>query len=219
MNRTTVWRQYRWGIAVSAVVAVAGLSMVRISTATAQPPAPTTAATPPPVATSPHSVQVSPVDPEDIGVVYRLDSNTQWTPLEMHRAQFRNDRRALRGDREMLTIRGTSSPVRFKEGQEMVFVVHVLQPMMLPTTFELFPFDIGRRNNVRDVTLSREGFGEDRGSAGFHLRVQRFGPNSFKLIPSQRLPAGEYAFKYGLGTSASKDLYCFGVDPATGPVP
>jgi hypothetical protein len=65
---------------------------------------------------------------------------------------------------------------------------------------------------VKSIT-AREVF--RRGSAGIHLRVQRFGPSSFKIIPTFPLPPGEYAFKYGLSASASKDLYCFGIDPAT----
>jgi len=154
-------------------------------------------------------------EPEDIGVVCVLTGPNAWKPLEMHRARFQNQNRALARDREMLTVPGLASPVRFKEGERPEFVVTVLLPMMLPTSFELFPLDIGRRDDRREVILEDQGFTTSRGSVGIHLRVQRFGPNSFKLIPSSPLPPGEYAFKYGLTRYASKDLYCFAVDPAT----
>jgi hypothetical protein len=47
------------------------------------------------------------------------------------------------------------------------------------------------------------------------VRVQPFGPYSFKLIPGQPLAPGEYLFKYGTGLH-NQNVYAFGIDgPST----
>jgi hypothetical protein len=152
-------------------------------------------------------------EPEDISVVHYLDAKNQPIPLEMHRAQFQSRDRAFRGSQEMLIVAGTTSPVQFHEGEVPRFVVQVLLPMQLPTEYELFPLVIRKKERQRAVVLTDQGFWTENGSRGFHLRVRRYGQNSFLILPSSPLPPGEYAFKYGLAAWKSKDLYCFTVLP------
>ncbi|WP_309717880.1 hypothetical protein [Armatimonas sp.] len=148
-------------------------------------------------------------EPEDISVIHYLNTKNVPIPLEMHRAQYQTRDSAFRGSQETLVISGTTSPVQFTEGELPTFVVQVLLPMQLPTEYELFPLVIRKKENQRAVILTEQGFWTDTGSRGYHLRVQRYGQNSFKIISSSPLPPGEYAFKYGLSASKSKDLYCF----------
>lgn len=154
------------------------------------------------------------LEPEDISVVHYLNEKGAPIPLEMHRSQLITDRgRLFRGSRELLVVPNQTSPVQFKEGELPTFVVQVLLPMQLPTDYELFPLNVQKRENQRAVILTDSGWWSESGSRGYHLRVRRHGQNSFKIFVTNPLPPGEYAFKYGLSASKSKDLYCFTVLP------
>lgn len=157
-------------------------------------------------------VPISVLEPEDISVVHYIDGQNKPIPLEMHRSQLVTDRgRLFRGAREMLVVPGITSPVQFREGELPVFVVQVLLPMQLSTDYELFPLNVQKRENQRAVILTDSGWWSDTGSRGYHLRIRRHGQNSFKIFITNPLPPGEYAFKYGLSATKSKDIYCFTV--------
>jgi hypothetical protein len=81
-----------------------------------------------------------------------------------------------------------------------------------PTNFELYRLNSDRGKNIRELIFTQRGFINSNGSFGFFLYVRQHGENSFRLRPSETLPPGEYAIKYGLTPQEAKELHCFGID-------
>jgi hypothetical protein len=163
------------------------------------------------------------LEPEDIGApfLYEAGETPKITPLETRRGTS-GTRQGLFNGREIIEIPGAASPVRFRAGETPEFVVRCLLPvrsferqvLMLkdPTNFELYRLNSDRNKNVRELIFTQRGFINSNGSFGFFLYVRQHGENSFRLRPSEPLPPGEYALKYGLTPMEAKELHCFGID-------
>jgi hypothetical protein len=133
-----------------------------------------------------------------------------------------------------LGVPGMRSFIRFKRGQKIELVVRTMIPMESPvfnkvsnatnlanpfvltmkdpTEYELFVFNQNEKLQRREVVFAEFGMVNIRGSIGYLNYVTRYGEHSFKLIPVENLPPGEYAIKYGLDPFDCKEMYCFGVD-------
>jgi hypothetical protein len=155
----------------------------------------------------------------DLGAPFLLREG-RLLPLESRRAMSANRAAPFRG-REILEISGAASPVRFKNGDQLEFVMRALLPvgghqrlrlMKDPMKFELYRLDPNRGRNTRELILTQRGFINSNGSTGVFLYVRSHGQYSFLLRPGEPLPPGEYALKFGLEASDAQELHCFGVD-------
>jgi hypothetical protein len=163
------------------------------------------------------------LEPEDIGAPFLLQSgdSPSLKPLETRRGMS-GTRTGLFNGREIIEIPLAASPVRFPKGAQLEFVVRCLLPvrsmdrqvLMIkdPTNFELYRLNSDRGKNIRELIFTQRGFINSNGSFGFFLYVRQHGENSFRLRPSETLPPGEYAIKYGLTPQEAKELHCFGID-------
>lgn len=159
------------------------------------------------------------LEPQDLGAIFLLrPTPTELVPLEARRAVYEYNTGFLSGSEE-LKIREGRSTVRFKIGEPLEFVVRTVLPeadnrtydSQDPKEFNLYKLETGRTE--RRLILSEAGLGGSNSAPGAYLvRVRPYGQGSFLLLPTEPLPAGEYAFRYGRGSEAL-DLFAFGLDP------
>ena len=177
----------------------------------------------PPQVEPPSSPPVSPLsgtegavpvgEPTDIGAVYRLVA-TGFQPLEMQWAAHEGRSGLFAPLQSVLVLRGGRASVRFRPSDALEFVVRSPLPVLDPNGPDPQEFILFRlRGNDRErlLLLDEAGTFDRKGPEGVHVRVQPFGPFSYKLIAPQPLPAGEYAFKYGVGLR-NQNVYAFGID-------
>jgi hypothetical protein len=130
------------------------------------------------------------------------------------KVQLKSKALGLGGVKSVLEIKGDKSPIRFKEGQQLEFVVLVSSQQTDPQgILQLFSLD--SLNGKRQLILGKEGLT----SAGpksvvndkaVPFNATKYGTSSFKMRPAQNLPPGEYV----LGTKDTTDGFCFAVDAA-----
>lgn len=159
-------------------------------------------------------------EPEDVGIVFKRLPNGVFLPLEMHHALKDSDISFFSGQLTYLTIPNESSPVRFRRGEKIEFVLKVFLdsadpraaffPIKDPTRFSLFKMERERRD--RRIVLRDEGFTDIRRNAGRPLLTRLWGQTSFLLTPSDALEPGEYALKYSFENEERFRVFCFGVD-------
>ena len=166
-------------------------------------PAPVTPPPPPPTERrAPVAEPANTVaEPDLIGVLYFENQFGSLQSLEQNRGV---PRKRVSGNSQQTywEMAGASSPVRFKSGQKMLFVIR-LENGIDPTTFSLFPLET--KNDSR-----RTGSDPRNKTAPMTLlfNVTKIGESTYSLMPSQDLAAGEYAFS----PKNSDAAYCFGVD-------
>ncbi len=166
-------------------------------------------------------------EPQDLGVLLYRQGNT-FAPLEMQSAvkQERSPFLATSSE-EYLVVAGARSPVRFQQGDGMIFYLRVFLddsdpraaffPLRDPTRFSLVKLQVHERKERR-MTLVKTGLTYVNRQVGKPLLVRLYGEQSFQLSPSEPLEPGEYAVKYLRDDEDDTDgdhfeLFCFGVDP------
>jgi hypothetical protein len=156
-------------------------------------------------------------EPEYLGIFFLLDPNTgNLIPLERKPAEAKVKVKAMGfgGGETSIEFKGEKSPVRFKEGQKLEFVVLASSQQIDPQTIIQF-FSLESKKGKRRLIMAKA---SSMGMSGKSVtseravafNVAKYGTSSFKVAPAQNLPAGEYTLS-GPGTN---DGFCFGIDPA-----
>jgi hypothetical protein len=154
-------------------------------------------------------------EPEYIGTVVYLDPAGTLTPLEKQQPNTQTKVIGLGygGAKTSIIFNGPASPVRFKAGQDIQFVVRLNAPGIDPETLvnlNVLKVTKGRR----EVVIAKAGsMGMNaRSTSGESLRslnFSKYGENSLKLSPATPLEPGEYVITTKFGQSA----FLFGIDP------
>lgn len=155
-------------------------------------------------------------EPEYLGIFFLLEPSTgNLIPLERQTAESKVKVKAMGfgGGESSLEIKGEKSPVRFKEGQKLEFVVLVSSQQIDPQGIIQF-FSLESKKGKRRLMLAKA---SSMGMSGKSVMSERaipfnaakYGTSSFKISPAQDLPPGEYT----LGAPGNNDGFCFGIDP------
>lgn len=151
--------------------------------------------------------QVSLAEPEFTSVFYYLRPAGDLVELERQA----NGTLSLRGAHSLYVIPGERSPVRFNGGDPMQFVVRVTEDMKsAAATLQLLRLE--PRNGGRELVTPIGLFIKPK--VGLEIKVKRYGSSSLRVTPAQKLEPGEYC----LSRETILQNFCFGVDPAGGPV-
>lgn len=164
-------------------------------------------------------------EPEFLGTFFLIDSTTgNLIPLERQTpAQNAKIKGFGLGGVEMsMIISGDKSPVRFKEGQKLNFVVlsssQQIDPQGLVHLFSLDSAKAERHFQVAKVGFS--GGGDKSQASAIQFNASKYGISSFMITPAEDLVQGEYllsgAFSsasFGGLSGPSNDGFCFGIDP------
>lgn len=156
-------------------------------------------------------------EPEYLGIFFLLDSSTgNLIPLERQTPEYKIKLKAMGfgGGKSLLEIRGEKSPVRFKEGQKLEFVVLVSSQQTDPQGSLQF-FSLESLKGKRQLTMAKANLTSTTDKSVVSERAvpfnaTKYGTSSFKITSAQNLPPGEYT----LGATGTKDGFCFGIDPA-----
>lgn len=199
----------------------ADVSVVNFGSEAAAPtPPPAQPAKPPEAKPAPRTEAVQPapasgaseqidLGPVYIGAVYFRRDSGEVIPLEQnrateHRAARTSKRAAKNGDTtDYFEMQGTHSPVRFKTGQKLPFVVRMAEGAD-PKKFSLFVLETNTRTR-----RTKAGAGEGVLQT-VPFTVKQIDGTDYFLTPGDDLAPGEYAFS----PEGSNDSYCFGIDPA-----
>jgi len=162
------------------------------------------------------------VEPEYIGVFAALDPSTG-ALIELER-RTNTERIKIKGlgfggGEAYLQIPGERSPVRFKGDAVPAFVVRVASQQSDPqSSIRLVSWRVDKR--ARHISIGKAGaFGVGATSGAeeslLPFNATRYGEISFKIVPAQSLPPGEYAF----GMADGRESFSFGIDPPGGEKP
>lgn len=155
-------------------------------------------------------------EPEYLGNFFSLDSATgNLNPLERQTPMHKIRVKAMGygGGEGYFEVPGETSPIRFKEGQNLEFVVLVATQQSDPQEI-IKLFSWRGEKGVRRLTIDKAG------SMGLSskfllnqsqvaLNATKYGKSSFKVAPTEVLPPGEYT----LSAPGTEDRFCFGIDP------
>jgi hypothetical protein len=147
--------------------------------------------------------QQTPPEPATVGVVHLLNSTANSiAPLEKQTATVR-----VRFSNITAEVKGERSPVRLKADAKQEFVV--TPPTGVdPSHFEIY--SMAGKNGKRQGSLVKDKPPASPAGAGkFQVNASKYGQASYKLVPAQTLPPGEYCL---IPTGAVHDLYCFGIE-------
>ena len=153
------------------------------------------------------------VEPELIGIVYRLEANTL-VSLERVTATVKSSARLLgfAGARQRAEVKGERASVRVKSGQVLEFILRS-SPGVDPTRYKLYRMD--QKNGKREMLVMESAplgitakVVMDRHEVS--TNISAFSPSSVRIVPIQPLGPGEYCFS-PVGVN---DVFCFGVDLA-----
>jgi hypothetical protein len=156
-------------------------------------------------------------EPEYLGIFFLLDSSTgNLIPLERVTPEYKIKLKAmgLGGGRSLLEFKGEKSPIRFKEGQKLEFVVLVASQLTDPQGslqfFSLEPLKGKRQIIMATAKVTSTTDKSVMSEKAVPFNATKYGTSSFKITAAQSLPPGEYTLS-GTGTH---DGFCFGIDPA-----
>jgi hypothetical protein len=161
-----------------------------------------------PFPTTAHVQETKVVEPETIGVIYWRDpANNTLVPLDRQTAATKASGAFTVKIR--IQLKGQKASVRLKADPKPEFIVQLANGVD-PNKFRLYPFKISgdKRESVVGTASAFGGTKLDQGT--FSFNVTKYGQNSYKLIPTQPLPEGEYAFN----APDSNEAFCFGIDVA-----
>jgi hypothetical protein len=159
-------------------------------------------------------------EPDYVGVFFRLNpTNGELIPLERQNTEMRTSRADIFvavDTKRMAQIEGEKSPVRFKRGEKLDFIVKLNSQQNDPQSqigFVLFESVKGKRQWVlakgSASTLSANGSaGDISQNKMVPYNVAKYGESSFKISPVEQLLPGEYV----LGIKGVPVSFCFGVD-------
>ena len=159
-------------------------------------------------------------EPEFLGTFFSLDSTTgNLSPLERQTAMHKILVKAMGfgGGVGYFELSGEKSPVRFKEGEKLEFVVLVSSQKSDPQgIIQLFSWE--SKKGKRQLTIDKAG-SMGIGSKSLlqksliAFNASKHGTSSFKITPAENLPPGEYT----LSGPDNKDSFCFGIDKKVSP--
>lgn len=158
-------------------------------------------------------------EPEFLGTYFALEPGTGGLiRLERQTAGSKTEVHGLGwgGASSSIEIRGEKSPVRFREGQKLEFVVLVSSQQVDPHGMVEFFFlepDDGKRK-ILAVKVGSLGSSTEStiGAAAVAFDASKYGASSFRVTPTDLLPPGEY----GLSAQGSKEAFLFGIDEVPG---
>jgi len=157
----------------------------------------------------------SPVrEPEFIGAFYALDASSgNLLDLERQTPRFQLHTKMMgyRGGKESAVVPGPRSPVRFKSGSPIAFIVKLETGGQDPTTL-ISIHSMKSRKNEREVEMVSVGaLGHSSKStlddSAVPINVAKYGQASYKVTSSQTLAPGEYVI-----ASSPRVGYFFGID-------
>lgn len=146
--------------------------------------------------------------PIHIGIVYYSEPSAKLLALDRQVPSPKASIKAFgfRGVRTMVELDGERASLRLPSNQELCFVVE-LPNGADPREFQLYQFAAGKGKRQL-VIASRGAFKGQHAPVAIQINISRHGENSYKLTPTSKLPAGEYAFI----AERSTEVFCFGVD-------
>ncbi|MEM7248279.1 MAG: hypothetical protein AAF533_23295 [Acidobacteriota bacterium] len=176
----------------------------------------------------PGSALAGVAEPEYVGIPYRLVTTEQGgeelVKLERQKFTYRSKSKLLgwAGSKTTYDIPGRKSPVRFKAGEPLRFVVRAASQAASPTALELTVLEGAepgrkqrkagltgvRRAATPQATASWTTVTIDLTAGTIALLAKNHGESSFVLQPDGELPPGEYS----LMDKANSTAFCFGVD-------
>src|SRR5258706_16023157 len=149
-------------------------------------------------------------EPEYLGIVNVLDSSGALQPLERQRAKHQSKANVFGFIKGTTIIPGAPSPIRFPAGQPLEFVVKLetagYDPLLI---VRLLPLAVAK--NGREFVImktSAMGFSPRVNDTLIALNIANYGERSYRIVPVDPLPPGEYAIESGNFT------FCFGIDLA-----
>lgn len=155
-------------------------------------------------------------EPEYIGIVFSLDPAGTLSPLERQQANIQSKMKALGygGVQTSTFFKGLSSPVRFKAGQVIQFVVRLNAPGIEPDSLVKLEVLKPSKDQRMIVTMKigSMGIGGVKTSNGEFQRTLNFtnyGEQSLKFTPAVSLEPGEYV----ITTMGGQSGFLFGIDP------
>ena len=154
-------------------------------------------------------------EPEYIGIVFYLDPAGALSPLERQQPNIQTKVKALGygGAQSSTVFKGSKSPVRFKAGQDIRFVVRLNAPGIEPDS--LVKLDVLKvSKDQRGVVMAKAGamgFGakSTNGEAQRPLNFSKYGEQSLQASPAGPLDPGEYV----ITTMGGQSGFLFGIDP------
>jgi len=162
-------------------------------------------------------------EPEFKGIIAFLDPSGAFVPLERQTPKFAMKTKAMGwgGMKQSNTYSGSKSPVRFKEGQDIRFVVrypNVYMPGIEPRPDILFTLNVLKTSSdAREIVTMKLGAGLAFASAKStvldetqrKMNFSKYGEVSILMSPEKPLEPGEYVMKCG----GSFEDFLFGIDP------
>jgi hypothetical protein len=153
-------------------------------------------------------------EPEYIGIVFYLDPAGPLSPLERQQPNFQTKVKALGygGAQSSTVFKGSKSPVRFKAGQDIRFVVRLNATGIEPDS--LVKLDVLKvTKDQREMVMAKAGamgFGakSTNGEAQRPLNFSKYGEQSLQVSPAGPLGPGEYV----ITTMGGQSAFLFGID-------
>ena len=152
-------------------------------------------------------------EPQYVGIISFLNSDTgELLALERQTPMVQTKAKAFGfgGAKRTMEINGEKSPNRITMGQQLIFIVRVVDVHQDPAgTIALMPFqskngkranELAKVNAIGRVSLSS--------SISFDADVSRYGESSLKIKLTTNIPAGEYCIRH----VDSPRFFCFGID-------
>jgi hypothetical protein len=133
-------------------------------------------------------------EPELIGVVCYRNENNSFTPLDRVIATNK-----LVGSKAVAAVQGEKATTRLSADQRQEFFVRT-DSGTDPSRLMLFRFF--KSDGIRGINVMQAD------QAVIACSVTKVGERTYKLMPAQPLPAGEYGFS----SFGSNDGFCFGID-------
>lgn len=163
------------------------------------------------VADSARSNKVKEPEYNDIFVLLDTASGNL-TDLERQTLKVKVHPHGFGGAESDLDLKGGKSPIRFKKGETLEFIVRVSSPQTDPHGYILL-YSLESKKNQRALEVAKAGYAGigsktvlDKSAIAF--TATRYGVSSFKIKAIQDLPPGEYL----LLTKDAKDGFAFGID-------
>jgi len=152
-------------------------------------------------------------EPEYNNVFFLLDAaSDNLIELERQTLKVKAHSHGFGGAESDLNLEGQKSPVRFKTGQKLEFIVRVSSPQTDPRGYLLL-YSLQSKKNNRRLVVTKAGY------AGMNFRTvleessiafnaTKYGESSYKIRATQDLLPGEYL----LLTRDARDGFAFGID-------
>jgi hypothetical protein len=145
-------------------------------------------------------------EPETIGVLYLLDSNATNSLISLERQVAQGTSGGFFKVTIAAEVDGKKSNVRLKADQKPEFVVS-LPNGVDPNKFKLYLFGI-KKGKRQIIIKEARAFGGVTEPGTILFDIGKYGTSSYKFVPSQSLPPGEYGFS----ANDSNVVFCFGID-------